>query len=399
MNTGQHDELENRLRAAYQSATRTVKEGGIRPAVLRQPVRRVWRFAAFAPAAAVTPAAAALAVVAVIAGAVALPWLLSSGTRSTGTSLAGQRFIAVLTESKHTSGEELLIEAAGTSQVTDVVAPPAGMTWAAVAGAGNSTTIVAAAADSRTCTSRLYYITPPRTGHAAGLVPVPVPVITGMIGTPQALAVSADGKTVAYASAPRGRVTNAGQLCGFGRMVLSVAVAGSQPRQRMLPGQITAYNLSLSPDGGLLSYIADTSDPAVGKLEGLWLVPTRQGPGTTLPAGRQLLADTGSIFAAGGVLPAGGKAIYIITFRPGNFSKTTFTLSEYRTADGAVLRTVHAWPASMQSPRSLAIAGNQLLSLPLLPANTGYRVDLGSGRGTSFPVFAPPDYVASSVAW
>lgn len=387
MNTGQHDELEDRLRAAYQSATRTVKEGGIRPAVLRQPVRRDWRFAAFAPA------AAALAVVAVIAGAVTLPWLLSSGTRSTATSLAGQRFIAVLTESKHTSGEELLVEAAGTSQVTDVIAPPAGMTWAAVAGAGNSTTIVAAAADSRTCTSRLYYITPPRTGHAAGLVPVPVPVIAGVIGTPQALAVSADGKTIAYASAPRGPVMNAGQLCGFGRVALSVAVAGSQPRQRTLPSNVTPYNLSLSADGGLLSYLA------IGNLEGLWLVPTRQGSGTTLPAGRLLLADTGSIFAAASAFSASNKTIYIITFRPGNYSETTFTLSEYRTADGAVLRTVHAWPASMQSPRSLAIAGNQFLSLPFLPANTGYRVDLGSGRGTSFPVFAPSGYVASSVAW
>jgi hypothetical protein len=397
VNTRRHDELEDRLRAAYQSVTRNVTEDGIRPAVLRQPVRRDRRFTAFAPA------AAALAVAAVIAGAVTLPWLLTAATRPAATGPAGQRFIAVLAASEHSSAEELLIEAAGISQVTDVVAPPAGMTWAAVAGAGNSTAI-AAAADSRTCTSRLYYITPPRTGHAAGLVPVPVPVITGVIDSPQALAVSADGKTIAYASAPRGPVMPMGiragkTACGFGRVVLSAAVAGSQPRQRTLPSEIKAYNLSLSPDGSLLSYIADTADPAAGKLQGLWLVPTRQGPGTTLPAGRQLLADTGSIFAAAGVLPASGKTIYIITFRPGNYSKTTFTLSEYRTADGAVLRTVHAWPASMFSPRSLTITGNQLLYLPFVLADTGYRVDLGSGRSTSFPVFTPPGYDISTVAW
>jgi hypothetical protein len=91
--------------------------------------------------------------------------------------------------------------------------------------------------------------------------------------------------------------------------------------------------------------------------------------------------------------------IYIITFRPGNYTKTTFTLSEYRTTDGAMLRTVHAWPASMMSPRSLTITGKQLLYLPVEPPDTGYRLDLGSGRATSFPVFVPPGYSAFAVAW
>jgi hypothetical protein len=384
--------IEKLLRGAYQDAARTIKEDGIRPAVLLQPARRDRRFTAFAPA------AAAVAVVAIIAGAIVLPHLLAAAGPA-GSALAGQRFIAVLASSKHSSAEELLIETAEARDVTGVVAPPAGMAWESVARAGNSATFVAAATDSRACTSRLYYITPSRTGQPDGLVPVPMPVIAGAISYATALAVSADGKTVAYASTPRGPAMGAsGQLCGFGKAVISVAVAGSPARQRTLPSEILPYDLSLSDDGSLLSYIADTADPAVGRLEGLWLVRT-QGPGRTLPAGRQLLADTGRSFAAAGVLSGNDNVMYAVTFPPGNTSTTTFTLSEYRTADGAVQRTVHAWPASMMSPRSFSVTGNQLLFVPYYPPDTGYRLDLRSGRATSFPLFVPPDYGIFAVAW
>jgi hypothetical protein len=376
MSTGHHEDLEARLRVAYQLVTATVRPEGIRPSVLPQPVRRGRRLTAFAPV------AAALAVVAVLAGAVMLPRLLpAAGPAASGQ--AGQRFALVLAAASHSGAEQLLLEAAGTSRVTDVVAAPPGTVWAAVASAGNGTTFVAAATDSRACTSRLYYITPPQPGQPAGLTPVPVPVIAGAISYPTALAVSADGRTIAYASA----------TCGRGSTALSVAMVGGPVRKRTLTSDIMAINLSLSADGSLLSYIT------VGKLEGLWLQPTGHGPGTKLPAGRPLLADTGSIFAAAGVFPASGKAIYIITFRPGNYAKTTFTLSEYQTVDGAMLRTVHAWPASMMSPRSLTITGKQLLYLPVEPPDTGYRLDLGSGRATSFPVFVPPGYSAVAVAW
>jgi hypothetical protein len=397
MSTGHHEDLEARLRVAYQLVTATVRPEGIRPSVLPQPVRRGRRLVAFAPV------AAALAVVAVLAGAVMLPRLLpAAGPAASGQ--AGQRFTLVLATANHSGAEQLLLEAAGTSRVAAVVAAPPGTRWAGVASTGNGTTFVAAAADSRACTSRLYYITPPQAGRPAGLTPVPVPVIAGVISYPTALAVSADGRTIAYASAARGPETPMGidtgkQACGLGSTVLSVAVAGGPVRKRTLTSEIMAINLSLSADGSLLSYIADTADPAVGNLAGLWLQPAGPGPGTELPAGRHLLADTGSIFAAAGVFPASGKTIYIITFRPGNYGKTTFTLSEYQTADGVMLRTVHAWPASMMSPRSLTITGNQLLYLPVEPPDTGYGLDLGSGRATSFPVFVPPGYSAFAVAW
>jgi hypothetical protein len=379
MSIGQHEDLEARLRVAYQRVTATVRPEGIRPFVLPQPVRRDRRLIAFAPA------AAALAVVAVIAGAVTLPRLFTA-TRPVTSGQAGQRFTLVLAESSQ-SGPQLLLEVAGTSRVSDVIPAPTGTVWAAVASAGNGTTFVAAAADSRACTSRLYYITPPQAGRPTDLTPVPVPVIAGVINYPDALAVSADGRTIAYT----GRATPMGQACRQGSAVLIVSVVGGPTRKRTLGSWVFPTDLSLSADGSLLSYgVVD---------DGLWLQPTGHGPGTILPAGRHLMADTGSIWAATGVLSASGKTIYIITFRPGNYSKTTNTLSEYRTADGAKLRTVHAWPASMMSPRSPTITGNQLEYLPFEPPDTGYRVDLGSGRATSFPVFAPPGYSAIAVGW
>jgi hypothetical protein len=58
---------------------------------------------------------------------------------------------------------------------------------------------------------------------------------------------------------------------------------------------------------------------------------------------------------------------------------------------------VRRLPAAVNT--RLAITGRQLLYLPVEPPGTGYRLDLGSGRATSFPVFVPPGYSAVAVAW
>ena len=204
MTDHQPNDLEDRIRDAYQTAGRTVQTlQRTSPVRAAGSVRRPRRMNVL------TPIAAAAAVIVVIAASVALPRLLAGSTRNPApqVSAAGHYppFQVVVTD-KSNSDSSLQVESAATGHVVTTVALPwKGAAWGAVAAVGNTGRFIVAAAPKNVPSrgfsypTRLYTLTLSARGTVADLTPLGVPVLQGQVTS---LAASADGRTVAYTLVP-----------------------------------------------------------------------------------------------------------------------------------------------------------------------------------------------------
>ena len=358
------DDLEDRVRDAYGSAARTVqtlRRTSPMSAAVPVPRPRPRRMNAF------VPIAAAVAVIAVIAGSIAVPRLLADGaknspaTGSPGSSALAPRnlppFQVVLTVNDSNRESKLQVESAATGRVLSTLAPPwQGATWGDVAATQDATKFIVAAARSTSpyAPTKLYTLTLSAHGTVTGLRPLAVPSLPGELTS---LAASADGSTIAYT------------MFGFKGGVYDVGViTGGRTRQWSVPAGLIGgiWNVTVSGDGDMIA----VTTQQVGEGDNdqtAWVLRTDSAPGSLTAKARKVynhpyLGRPGhayTILESELISPDGGT-LYLCTAATSASGKTVTTVTAYDTADGASLGTVATWDSG--SPTTLTpVAGLPLI--------------------------------------
>ncbi len=366
------NDIEDRLRDTYQAVERAIRPETIRPRVLPAGSERP-RSTRF------VPLTAAAAVIAVIAGAVTLPHLLT-GSPAPGTTAtpgaqpanAGPSYLADL------NYPWIEVRDPVTGKVLSRTQPPSGYGWQGLAAIdGGRKFLVETAGDP--CGGdkpfRIYLLTP---GKPAGLRPVIT--LPGLIDE---FTASADGGTLAYLA----------EQCKNGRPANPVlgVVRNGATRDWTMPSSVNPGSLSLSADGGELGYVnftlqgqrgaasvLSTSSPpgSLARWSRPVFVPTRRGPqGVAL------------------VLNADGQTMYLITAPANQSVAMTETLSAYDVATGTRLRTLHAWSGVQGQPVIVADGTHALIQGMHLTSID--EVNLGTGSAATFRQLGG----VMSVAW
>jgi hypothetical protein len=384
--------IEQLLRDSYHDLAKSVGEHDMRPLALLQPLRRKRRSTVLAPV------AAALAVIAVIAGVVAVPRLLAPAP-VVAANRGATPFVVLLPYYGSDAPGRLVVQAAGTRRVTAYVPAPEGGAWAAVAATGSGTTFIAAATATRGCSTSLYSLELTPAGDVTSLRPLNAEI---QGHTLPFLAASADSQTVAYVSSTCQKITEPGvhaETMG----VLTLDQSGvSADRHRNLQQDAYLTSLSLSADGTLLTYV-QAVDQGTGWLAAqppsgaVWLVRlgSQAGP---LQAGRVIVRGRQGELPVAGALTADGRTLYLLTHTYSAREPEGITLAAYRTSDGSVQRTLYIWRNVTPVSPALTAGGNQLLVWGIRQPGT-YQVDPGTGRVTDFWVYTPAGEFPESLAW
>jgi hypothetical protein len=386
----------DRLRDAYRAVVEAVQPEDISDLRSRQPLPRMAGSARWTRR--LTPLAAAAAVVLAVGAAVAIPRLAGHGTaavtapQTAGASSGQPPFLVDLGRAYL----YLQVRDAATGRVlTQLKTPEGGGRWVAVAATGNPARFVVGATYLRApgvmyCTSsqnytQLYMLTLTAAGGPASLSPlyrIPVQFDTSVpSGSRSALAVSADGRTVAYATAPCGRRTSKTQMS-------IVVIRDGVSRTWTTPWLAGPSSLSLSADGSELGYADITQYQwPISPLGSAWILPTDSPPGSAARWSRKLLSNVpnAGIQITDEELSPGGTIMYVVTATaPDNNPNkpTTDALYAYSTATGARLRTLHSWNGTTSGPPSLTIGGDEALVWDMY--NWVDEVNLTTGSDRTF---------------
>jgi hypothetical protein len=334
----QPNDLEDRIRDAYQSAAETVQTlQRTSPVLAAGSVPRPRRMNAFAPI------AVAAAVIVVIAASVALPRLLAGSARNPAApqiSAPGHYppFQVVVTV-KNNQDSSLQVESAATGHAVATLAPPwPGAEWGAVAAVGDTRTfIVSAAPKSAPWTpTRLYSLTLSARGTVAGLTPLPVLDLPGQVTS---LAASADGRTIAYTlfSGPGG-ANEVGVITG--RTTRHWSISGLT---RSGAGTLGIWDVSVSSDGSMVAFV--TQSQVQGDVA--WVLPTGSAPGSITARARRVYElqprygpGTRVAWLDSALISPDGSTLYLATNANSASGKLVTALAAYRTAGGASPATV-----------------------------------------------------------
>lgn len=342
MTDHQPNDLEDRIRDAYQSAARTVQPlQRPSPVLAAGSVRRTRRTNVLAPI------AAAAAVIVVIAASVALPRLLAGSARNPAApqiSAPGHYppFQVVVTY-KSNSGSSLQVESAATGHVVTTVALPwRGAVWGAVAAVGDTSRFIVAAAPKPPSPlsrpTRLYTFTLSARGTVAGLTPLPVPVLQGQVTS---LAASADGRTVAYTLVPLNAGADREVGIITGRTTRHWTTGGLT---RSGAGTLGISDVSVSSDGSMVAFT--TQSQVQG--DAAWVLPTGSAPGGITARARKVYellrptygTGTGVTWLDSALISPDGSTLYLATSATSASGKVVTALTAYSTAAGASPGTV-----------------------------------------------------------
>ncbi len=388
MTDHQPNDLEDRIRDAYQSAARTVWIlQRTSPVLAAGSVRRPRRMNAF------VPIAAATAVIVVIVASVALPRLLTGSSPNPAVpriSAPGQYppFQVVVTV-KNNLGTRLLVESAATGHVVASVAPPwQGAVWGAVAAVGDTSRFIVAAAPKSPpwAPTRLYSLTLSARGAVAGLIPLSVPALPGQLTS---LAASADGRTIAYTLFP-----------GTGRANEVGVITGRSTRQWSIPSTAVLsliWGVSVSSDGSMVAFITESNDRG-GLEDTAWVLPTGSAPGGFTARARKVYEhlDIASPKTAAAILDSAqispdGSTLYLATSGTSASGKVMTALTAYRTAGGASPSTITTWDGGYYEGlrEVLTPVGGMLLAWDLY-SSTAYLINPATRTRTTLPLRGVP---------
>jgi hypothetical protein len=420
--------LEDRLRDAFRADAETVRPQTIPgpPARPVRPGRRALRRAGSPLARAVAPLAAAAAVAAVAVGvglaAALLPGHGHPGPGASGSSPSRLRGLTghpvspdatggpvpspvlgpaasrgVLT-SPPASGtprfyvtvsiapggaDSLVVRDTATGKIVSRLDPPSGTVFKTVAAPAGDRTFVTPVASSSGCTSQLYQFQLSSQGQPGPLVPLHI-TVPGNYSEFGDLAVTPDGRTIAYAT----------YLCGRGVGEVGVIkLATGHVTVWTTSGPLLPAGLSLSADGSLLAY---------DMLPGARILNTSAPPGP-LPERSQIVSRT----AGWAALAGNGASLYLCTTSPSGLaasSRGTVTYGSDSIATGHQ-QVIARWPGLPypQCWASLDPSGQYLLvQYPVSVPNASDWVrpailNLRSGRLT--PIAAPAYYGPLDIAW
>lgn len=413
----------DRLRDAYHAVVEAVQPDDIGDLRSPQPLPRIAGFARWTRR--LTPLAAAAAVVLAVGAAVAIPRLAGQGPaavtapQTAGASSGQPPFLVDLDHATYlvdlgrATYVYLQVRDAATGRVLTQLKPPeAGGRWVAVAATGNPASFVVGATYLRapgamSCTSsqnytQLYTLTLTAAGGPASLSPlyrIPVQFDTSVLAGGSALAVSADGRTVAYATAPCGRRTSKTQMS-------IVMIRDGVSRTWTTPWLAGPSSLSLSADGSELGY-ADVTQYQwpISPLGSAWILPTGSPPGSAARWSRKLLSNVpnAGIQITDEELSPDGTIMYVVTAtEPGNNPNQpeTDALYAYSTATGARLRTLHRWNGTTSGPPSLTIGGDEALVWDMYNRVDEVNLTTGSDRTfTQLPHGGSNTNSVFAVAW
>ena len=408
------NDLEDRLRDAYKNAARTVSPGTMRlTAPPSPPARRRSRWMTV-----YAPLAAAAAVIVAIGIGVAVSRLTGVRTGSASQPTTGPTattrtppFMVVTTANDTKPGSLLRVEAAPSGRVLGTLRPPvAGTFWAQSAATGSPTTfIVTAQQTTGNCgPSYLYTLTLWPDGSLHRLASLTVPRLTGdLVG----VAASSDGTTVGYAL----------DTCGNqdAEAVVGIVTPAGFNRQWDLPAEDWPRDVTMSADGNMLAFVADS---LASNTDAVWVLRTSAPPGSVSTVGRILYNQrhvmtkgTRETFLESAAISAGGGALYVATASgskvtpvvsstpavhpssiptgalaspppAGQSSPQVNSLIRYDIATGTSPGTVLTWQSTFFYPWQLMPVGGQLLTWVPDSVFPAYLLDPGAGTKAVIPL-------------
>jgi hypothetical protein len=279
-----------------------------------------------------------------------------------------------------------------TGQVVASVNPPApGLGFQAVAALGNDRTFVAAASPAGhhpLCVTFFYRFTLGPRGQPGVLEPLPpLPKVAGYMGDNSSLAVSADGRVLAYWTR-----NCSGRLTG---QVGVIHLATRQVRTWTTAFPTFPRSLSLSANGALLAFISDqASGPQKGDpfAASAWVLPASSPPGPLASRYRKALHWPGGVAAA--VLSRTGRVLYAVT-PDGSFHRA---VGAYDAATGRPIRLLDVLPRPFIFLNGLTadVSGGSAIVYQLRLSRV-YDLNLVTGRLR--PVLVDPITPPLGVAW
>jgi WD40-like Beta Propeller Repeat len=397
--------MEDQLRDAYAAAAQTVRPGSIRglpdqAARAGRPPFRPPSPARSRRARVLVPLAAAAAVAAIAVTASLVMPASPPGSGGAAAPVALPRFFLAVPSQKL----GVAVFSATTGRQLGLIKAPAGSVIDTAAATGNDRTFVVAVPSSGRCGSTmLYRLRLTARGGQGSLAPLAIPKISGVV---TAMAASADGRTIAYATAFCDNSTDSPGAIGV------VHTATGQTRQwpwRPNPGQTTG-SVSITANGRTIEYAASPNKilgPDSGKTlppRTIRLLPADAPPGSAAQRSRAAVTMSrvapGGIFNSAAIAPD-GRTLYFCTQRNASQpSGGAMVLRGYEMATGAtsVLRNFGPGAYCM-----LGASGNDLL--------VGYglgqqghsprfaRYDAATGKSTPVPVPRTWDEVATNIPW
>ncbi len=398
--------LEGQLRDAYQAAAETVRPDSIRglPDQAARAGRLAFRSASPTRSRRVRvlvplAAAAAVAVIAVAASLV----LPASPPGRGGAAAAGVLPRYFLALPNNPTGHQMAVFSATTGRQLTFITAPRGSVIDTAAATGNDRTFVVTVEYGSSCsTTTLYRLRLTASGGQGSLTPLAIPKINGVV---TALAASADGRTIAYATAFCDNSTDSPGAIGV------VHTATGQTRQwpwRPNPGQ-TAGSVSITANGRTIEYAASPNKitgPGSGQTlppRTIRLLPADAPPGNAAQRSRAAVTMSrvapGEIFNSAAIAPD-GRTLYFCTQRnPSQPSGGAMVLRGYDIATGATSRLHTFRPGGCL----FGAAGNDLLvgyGLGLQGHSPRLaRYDVSTGKSAPVPVPRPWDEVASNIPW
>ena len=402
--------IEDRLRDAYRAAAQTVRPESIRGAP-GQPPRaarpgprpassaRSRRNRIMVPLA----AAAAVALIAVAATVVLPGTRTGQGPGGAAASGALPRFFLASPQTQ--TGEHTAVFSATTGRELALLTPPRpGWAISAAAATGNDRTFVLAAASGSGCgTTTLYRLRLTARGRPSSLAPLTAPRIKGSV---TALAASADGRTIAYATEFCGATSDSPGAIGV------VHAGTGQTRQwtwRPDPGQ-TIDSVTITANGRLIEYAASptkiTSSGSAQSLpvRTLRLLPADAPPGRAAQRSRAVVtmsrAAPAELFNSAAIAPD-GRTLYFCTQRDSDHhGRSVMVLRGYNLATGAS-PVLHEFGLGIYC--MLGVSGQHLLAgygqRPAGYPATLFRYDASTGKSSPVPVPWQWGEVSSNIPW
>jgi hypothetical protein len=271
--------------------------------------------------------------------------------------------------------------------------PPGRDRWfQAVATFGSDRTFVAAASPApgaKVCTTWFYRFSLGSGGRPVNMAPLSAWTVPGVVAGDSALAASANGKMVAYAT----------RDCATQVPALRLGVIDvSSGKGTAWTTRSTPRDLSLSPNGALLSFLAA---PATGpghdpRPAAAWMVRTSAPPGPLARRNRKAVRLPGAVSAT--ELSAAGSVLFAITGHGPPNEATASAIAGYDVRLGTLVTPVRELAAGRVSQPGLSVSVSGRFALVyLLRPGVVQELNLAGGQLRTVPVVAADSLLAA--AW
>jgi hypothetical protein len=369
--------IEDRLRDAFRADAETIAPEAIAPPATAPPPRRA-RFAArpghpafrrhrrLLASVAAAVAVAAIAVTATMAATSGAPAHDQSATSASKPARPAPPFLVGVTSIGSAGNQNLGVFNAVTGQRTDVVQPRKGFSFVGSAATGASNSFVVAASPLHGgCYTLFYRLTLNSRGGLAGMTPLAVPRVNGVLFA-SGLAADADGQIIGYSA----------NACGHGHGWVGVIHERSgRTRVWSLTGK-GLVSLSISASGRLLALDNSRNYGGDGRIMTL---PTDSPAGPMEQRARTVLPAKSGVSESGSIaLTDGGRTLLAC-----HEVHRDAVLTSYDAATGAKIARLHTWPHVQEAPCLIAVTpsgGDVLVTGIGTMHGIGSRLHLATGR-------------------